>query len=108
MDQVAALGADSVAPGADEATNMMKKIIMQQMMGGGQQAPAYQQAPIRGAMRGQGSGLGGLLGKGVQTMGGLAALNMMKPRTPEPGQLATRPSIPQNENLGADGVYRGE
>lgn len=101
----ATLGGSGALLGAaknNPATDMIKKLVMSQMMGG---QSGYAPAQQRGGMRAQGSGLGGLLGKGVGMLGGLAALNMMKPKAPVPGQLATGPSIPANENMRPDGSY---
>jgi len=105
-----ASGGNIGAAASDPAKEMIKKLVMQQMMGGGQQSPIYQQAPIRGGMRGQGSGLGGLLGKGLQTLGAAYALNKMKPKSPAAPGMPAAPSagMPENENLGADGAYRGD
>lgn len=77
-----ASGGNIGAAASDPAKEMIKKLVMQQMMGGGQQGPIYQQAPVRGGMRGSGSGLGGLLGKALTTLGGAYALNKMKPKGP--------------------------
>jgi len=77
-----ASGAGIGAAASDPTKEMIKKLVMQQMMGGGQQTPTYQQARIRGGMRGQGSGMGGLLGKAMTTAAGAYALNKMTPRVP--------------------------
>ena len=105
-----ASGVNIGAAASDPAKEMIKKLVMQQMMGGGQQAPIYQQAPIRGGMRGQGSGLGGLLGKALTTAAGAYALNKMKPKVPGVPGVSAAPAagMPENENLGADGVYRSQ
>lgn len=105
-----ASGGNIGAAASDPAKEMIKKLIMQQMMGGGQQGPIYQQAPVRGGMRGSGSGLGGLLGKALTTLGGAYALNKMKPKVPGVPGVSAAPGagMPENENLGADGAYRGD
>ncbi len=60
----------------DPATDMIKKLVMAQIMDG---KSGYSPAQQRGGMRAQGSGLGGLLGKGIGMLGGVGALSAMTP-----------------------------
>lgn len=78
---------------ADPSNDMIKKVLFARAMGSGGPKPA-------------GGGLGQLGGPIGQLVSAAGLASMSNKPQPEPGQLATRPSIPKNENLGFDGVYR--